>query len=129
MDIIRTIHAFFGERLLPLLIVLAAIWFVATWKPDTRPNLVARLFPVLVDIQVALGLIYFIYGLVTGAAARFLAFPFILHPIIGLLAAGVAHSTVRPRGRVARLGRWAPLVPLALLLVMVIGNVMLGRAV
>lgn len=128
MSTLFAIHGFLGERLLPLLIVLAAIWLVVRWRPDPQPDLVARLFPVLVDIQVALGIIYFVYGLVTGAGARYLTFPFILHPILGILAAGVAHMAVRPRGFAAGMGRWAPLVPLALLLVLVIGNVVLARA-
>ncbi len=128
MDIIRLIHSTFGERVLPLLIVVAAIWFTIAWRPDARPGVPARLFAVLVDLQVALGLIFFVYGLVVGAGARFLSFPFVLHPIIGLLAAGVAHMAVKPDGPARRLGRWGPLLVLAVLLVMVMGNVFLARA-
>jgi hypothetical protein len=127
MDIIRQIHGFFGERVLPLLIVLAAIYFVITWKPEGRRDIVTRLFPVLVGLQVLLGLILAVYLLVAGGAARVLSFPFVLHPIIGLLAAGVAQVSTRPNGPLRRLGRWSPLVVLALLLIMVIGNVMLAR--
>src|SRR5690349_18745442 len=127
MDIIRQIHGIFGERVLPLLIVLAAIYFVVTWKPDKPRDIVARLFPALVGLQVLLGLILAVYLLVAGGAARVLSFPFILHPIIGLLAAGVAGVSTQPNGPLRRLGRWSPLVALALLLVMVIANVMLAR--
>src|SRR5437867_360580 len=63
MDLIIAIHRVFGQMVLPLLIVVAAIWFTVTWKPDTPPTTVARLFPVLVDLQVTLGLIYFVYRL------------------------------------------------------------------
>jgi len=128
METIRTIHAIFGERVLPLLIVLAAIWFVVTWKPNAPPNIVTRIFPVLVDIQVTLGIIFWVYSIVTGESARFLGFPFILHPILGVIAAGVAHMATRPRGRISRLGRWSPLVPLGILLVIVVGNAYLARA-
>jgi hypothetical protein len=128
METIRTIHAIFGERVLPLLIVLAAIWFVATWTPNAPPNIVARIFPVLVDIQVALGIIFWVFGIATGESARFLGFPFILHPILGIIAAGVAHLAMRPRGRIAGLGRWSPLVPLVVLLLIVVGNAYLARA-
>ena len=55
MNVLFTIHQIWGERVLPLLIVLAAIWFTVTWKPDAPASTVARLFPVLVDIQVLLG--------------------------------------------------------------------------
>jgi hypothetical protein len=127
MDIIRQIHGIFGERVLPLLIVLAAIYFVITWRPDKPRDIVARLFPALVGLQVLLGLILAVYLLVAGGAARVLSFPFILHPIIGLLAAGVAGVSTQPNGPLRRLGRWSPLVALALLLVMVIANVMLAR--
>ncbi len=128
MSIIYTIHSIFGERLLPLLIVLTAIWLTVRWKPGQQPDLLARLFPVLVSIQVMLGIIYFVYGLFNGAAERFLAFPFLLHPILGILAVGVARMAVRPRGFASGLGRWAPLVSLGLLLLIVITNVMLANA-
>jgi hypothetical protein len=125
MGVIFTIHQMFGERVLPLLIVIAAIWFTVTWKPDAPANVVARLFPVLVDIQVTLGIIYWLYLLI-GGNSRMLSFPFILHPLIGLIAAGVAHMAVKG-GPFRRLGRWAPLAALAVLLVLVIVNVTLAK--
>jgi hypothetical protein len=67
MEILKTIHMIFGERVLPLLIVIAAIWFTIAWKPGSPTNRAARLFPVLVDIQFALGLITWIVGIVRGA--------------------------------------------------------------
>jgi hypothetical protein len=125
VNVLFTIHQIFGERVLPLLIVLAAIWFTATWKPDTRPNMVARLFPVLVDLQATLGLIYWLYLLI-GGNTRMLSFPFILHPLFGLIAAGVAHMAIKG-GPFRRLGRWAPLAALLVLLVLVVVNVMLAK--
>jgi hypothetical protein len=127
MGVILTIHGIFGERVLPLLIVLAAIWFTVTWKPNAAPNAITRLFPVLIDIQATLGLLYFVYLLVAGGAGRVLSFPFILHPILGLLAAGFAHMALKPGGRLSGLGRWSALVSCVVLLVFVIVNVMLAR--
>jgi len=125
MTVLFTIHQILGERVLPLLIVIAAIWFTVTWKPDAPVSTVARLFPVLVDIQVTLGIIYWLYLLIDGNA-RLLSFPFILHPLIGLIAAGVAHMAIKG-GPFRRLGRWAPLASLLVLLVLVIANVMLAK--
>jgi hypothetical protein len=129
MNVLYSIHALVGERILPLLIVLTAIWLTVRWRPGARPDIVARIFPVLVDIQVTLGIIYFIYGLVAGRAGAYLSFPFILHPILGVLAAGIAHMGQRGRGPGSGLGRWAPLVSLGLLLVIVLVNIMLANAV
>lgn len=127
MGVILTIHGLFGERVLPLLIVLAAIWFTISWKPNAEANMLTRLFPVLIDIQATLGLLYFVYLLVAGGAARVLSFPFILHPILGLLAAGFTHMALKPGGRLSGLGRWSALVSCVVLLVFVIVNVMLAR--
>src|SRR5436190_23697261 len=127
MSVLFTIHQTLGERILPLLIVLAAIWFTVTWKPDAPVSPIARLFPVLVDIQVLLGIIYWLYLLI-GGNMRMLSFPFILHPLIGIIAAGVAQMAVKG-GPFRRLGRWAPLASLLVLLVLVIANIMLGKTV
>jgi hypothetical protein len=125
MSVIFTIHQIFGERVLPLLIVLVAIWLTVTWKPDAPPNPVARLFAPLVGIQVLLGIIYWLYLLI-GGNTNVLSFPFILHPLIGFIAAGVAQMAVKG-GPFRRLGRWAPLAALLVLLVLVIANVMLAK--
>ena len=127
MSVLFRIHQIFGERVLPLLIVLAAIWLTVTWKPDAPPNLVARLFPPLVGIQVLLGLIYWLYLLI-GGNMLMLSFPFILHPLFGFIAAGVAQMAIKG-GPFRRLGRWAPLAALLVLLVLVIVNVMLAKTV
>jgi hypothetical protein len=127
MGIVFTIHSLFGERVLPVLIVLVAVWLTVAWRPGQEAPRAARLFPVLVDIQATLGLIYWIFGLVGGNGA-YLSFPFILHPLFGILSAGIAHMAVRPSGPFAALGRWAPLAALAVLLVLVVANIVLGRA-
>ncbi|MFP4438803.1 MAG: hypothetical protein ACLFVO_16295 [Chloroflexaceae bacterium] len=128
MGTIRWIHATFGEMILPLLIVIAAIWFTVSWKPDQQRTLPARIFPILVDIQFVLGLIYWIYGIAIGRGGVYLGFPFILHPILGLLAVGVAHLAVRSGGPFSNLGRWRPLAGLGLLLVIVLGAVVISTS-
>lgn len=129
MNVLFQIHSIFGERVLPLLIVLAAIFLTVTYKPDAPRSLVARIFPVLVDLQVTLGIVYWVFLLfnTTGAAqARYLGFPFILHPILGILAAGIAHMAVGPKNPLRSLSRWTPLASLAILLVIVLTTVVVG---
>ena len=123
MNIIFTIHQLFGERVLPLLTLLAAIWMTVRWRPDVKPDIVARFFPMLVGLQVLLGLIYFVYRIAIGAAGNLLTFPFLLHPILGFLAAGVASRVNRQGSFASRFGRWGPLVTLVLLLVIVVANI------
>ena len=126
MNVLVTTHQIFGERVLPLLIVLAAILLTVTWKPNTPPSIVARVLTVLVGIQVLLGIIYWLYLLV-GGNMRMLSFPFILHPLIGIAAAGFVQIAVKGSGPFRRLGRWAPLTALLVLLVLVIVNLMLAK--
>lgn len=128
MDLIFTIHGIFGEQILPLLIVLAAIFLTVTYKPDAPRSLVSRIFPVLVDLQVGLGIILWVYLLLntTGAAqARYLGMPFILHPVLGIVAAGLAHMAVGQRNPLRSLGRWAPMASLFVLLLLVISNALI----
>lgn len=123
---IGTIHGLFGERILPLLILLAAIFLTVTYKQGAARGPVARIFPVLVDIQATLGIIYWLYLLFTTSGAtqaQYYAFPFILHPVIGILAAGLAHMAMGRRNPMANLGRWAPLASLSVLLVLVLVNI------
>ena len=127
MGIIYTIHSMFGERLLPVLIVLAAIYLTATWKPDAGQNVVARIMPVLIDIQVTLGLLWFVILLVQGAGMRLLSFPFILHPILGIVTAGIGHMAATGKGPFARFGRWSALIGLAIVLVLVLIVIVVGR--
>ncbi len=132
MGTILAIHALFGERILPLLVIIAAIAFTVTWRPNTPPNRWLRLFPVLVDIQVTMGLIYWAYLIAIGGAAgaaTYLSLPFLLHPILGLLSAGIAHMAVKPVGPLKQLGRWGALVTLAVLLVSIVGGIVAARSV
>jgi hypothetical protein len=120
MGTIFVIHRLLGGMILPLLLLGAAIWFTITWKPGLWPGRPARLFHILVDIQFTLGLTFWLYMIVMGAGAYYLAFPFLLHPLLGLLVATVARQAVRQVGLATRLGRWAPLAMLGLLLVIVL---------
>jgi hypothetical protein len=128
MNILYQIHRVFGEQILPLLIVAVAIFLTVTWKQGAPRSPVARFFPILVDIQATLGLLYFILLLMQGDQ-RLFTFPLILHPLLGLLAAGVGHMAVGTKGPFVRLGRWAPLAGLVVLLVIVIGSVLIARSV
>ncbi|NTU78513.1 MAG: hypothetical protein HGA45_03780 [Chloroflexales bacterium] len=128
MDLIFQIHSVFGEMILPVLIVAAAIYLTVTYKADVSRTPIARIFPVLVDLQVGLGILLWILKLVSipGAAAYYLGFPFILHPIIGIIASALAHMAVGARNPLRSLGRWAPLASLAVLLLLVISNVLIA---
>ena len=128
MGVVFAIHQFFGERVLPILIILVAIWLVVTWKPGAAPHPAARLFPALVGLQATLGLIFFVFSLINGRS-DYLSFPFLLHPIIGILAPGVASMSIRPDGPARALGRWAPLATLGVLLAMVIANIVIARSI
>ena len=123
MSYIFMAHRIVGSMVLPLLLLLAAIWFTATWKPSTwpsrsgtpvsradRPAILAR--PGLLDRSDR-----------AGGAAYYLAFPFLLHPIAGLIATVVAQLLVRPNAISARLGRWTPLLSFVSILVLVMGAV------
>jgi hypothetical protein len=124
MDIIFTIHRVLGQMILPLLIVVVAIYLSVTWKPNAPASPVARLFPALVGLQVLLGLLYWVVGIAQGNP-RYLSFPFILHPIIGLIAGAFAGMAQR-RGLFRNLGRWQPLATLGVLLLLVLVNVFIA---
>ncbi|MCX7859855.1 hypothetical protein [Chloroflexus sp.] len=122
---IRQIHAIFGREVLSVLIVLAAIYLAFTYRPNAPRSPVARIFPVLIDIQVTLGLIYWLVGVFSGTS-YFLSFPFILHPLLGFATAVVAHLLIGARSPFARLGRWAAPAALGIVLVLVLSNVMIA---
>lgn len=128
MDIIYQTHSIFGEMILPVLIVVAAIYLTATYKSDGPRTPIARAFPILVDLQVGLGILLWVLKIVTipGAAGYYLGFPFILHPILGIVAAGLAHMAVGASNPLRSLGRWAPLASLAVLLLLVVSNVLIA---
>lgn len=126
MSVILAIHRIFGERILPLLLVAAVIYLTVSWRPNAPRSPVSRLVPALVGAQVALGALWWIYLIANGALV-YLQFPFILHPVLGLLTAGVAQLAFGRRNLFAGLGRWAPLTALAVLLALVVGNVALAR--
>ncbi|NNJ09511.1 hypothetical protein EKD04_004145 [Chloroflexales bacterium ZM16-3] len=127
MKLIFDIHRIFGEMVLPLLIVIVAIYMTVVFKPGAARGTIERFFPVLVDLQVGLGIIYWVFLLtLPGGAARFLGFPFILHPVLGLIAAGLAHMALGAKNPLRSLGRWAPMASLAVLLILVLSNIMIA---
>jgi hypothetical protein len=127
MGTIQLIHTMFGERVLPLLILIAAIWFTVAWKSQgSALGIARRVFPILVDLQFTLGLIYWIYR-ATSSPGLYLGFPFILHPILGLVTVALAHMAVGTKGPFVRLGRWAPLAAFGLMLASVLAGIVVGR--
>jgi len=129
MGTIFQIHRIFGEMILPLLIVISAIYMTVVYKPGAARGPIERFFPVLVDLQVTLGIIYWISLLsIPALTAHYLSMPFILHPVLGLLAAGLAHMALGAKNPLRTLGRWAPMASLAVLLILVLGNIMIASA-
>ncbi|NWF70193.1 MAG: hypothetical protein HXY40_13995 [Chloroflexi bacterium] len=63
MDILRLLHSW-NRWLLLVVIVVAVIYFLIGWlqkRPwDSRASTLVRVFPILVDIQWALGLLFFL---------------------------------------------------------------------
>lgn len=129
MEFLYKIHSIFGEMVLPVLTVLAAILFTVQWKANAPRSPIARIFPVLIDIQATLGLLWFIVLLMQGHGDRLLSIPLVLHPILGLLAAGVGHMAVSPKGPFSGLGRWSAAAGLAVVLILVVVNALIARAV
>jgi hypothetical protein len=125
MSTVLAIHALFGERLLPLLAVITAIWATVAWRPDQERSLPLRIFAYVISLQFLLGLVYWIYGI--SAGLPYLSFPFLLHPILGLLALGVAQMATRPRRLFGGLGRWAPLAALGAVLLLIVGGIVVAR--
>jgi hypothetical protein len=125
MGALLQIHGILGERVLPLLILIVGIWLAVSWRPNAPANPATRFFPILVDIQVLIGIILFVYLLV-GGKTTLLGFPFILHPILGLVASFVAHRGVRGAGLLPALGRWSAAASLGILLVIVIINIVVA---
>lgn len=120
------VHNLFGERVLPVLVIVALIWLAVSWRPDAPRHIAARVLPILIDVHVTLGLIIFIFGTAIGRR-EYLFFPFLLHPIVGLLTAGYGHMAVKGLP-FRRLGRWSVPVALALLLGLIVLNIVLARA-
>jgi hypothetical protein len=125
MSYVFLAHRTIGSMLLPLLLLIAAIWFTVTWKPDRWPARAAQFFRILIGLQFLLGLAYWVAQLLAGAGAYYLAFPFLLHPLMGLLATVLTQIMMRPVGPFARLGRWAPLAAFGISLLLVMAAVII----
>jgi hypothetical protein len=126
MQIIYQIHNLFGERVLPVLIVVALVWLAVSWRPEVSGrHIAARLLPILIDIHVTLGLVMFIVGTATGRV-DYLQFPFLLHPVVGLATAGYGHMAVKGVP-FRRLGRWSVVASLVVLLLLILLNIVLAK--
>lgn len=127
--LVNQIHRIMGREVLGLVVVAAAIYLTVTYKAGAPRTWVARAFPVIIDLQVGLGIINWIFWLTTPLRDQYLSFPFILHPIIGFIAAGLGHMAVGKRNPVASLGRWAPLASLGVILLLIVANMLIAMAV
>lgn len=126
MQFIYQIHNLFGERVLPVLVLVALVWLAVSWRPAaTGRHMAARLLPILIDLHVTLGLVMFIVGTAVGNLA-YLTFPFLLHPVVGLLTAGYGHAAVRGVP-FRRLGRWSVPASMVLLLLLILLNIVLAK--
>ncbi len=125
MYFIYQTHRIFGEMILPLLIVGVAIYMTVVYKPGAPRGMISNIFPFLVDLQVGIGIIYWLSLLsIPALTDRYLSMPFILHPILGIIAAVLGHMAVGAKNPLGSLGRWAPLASLGVLLVLVLSNIM-----
>ena len=61
MALLQRTHAIYGREVLALIIVAAAIYLTTTYKPGVAPGIVAGIFTVLIDIQVGVEILYWIY--------------------------------------------------------------------
>lgn len=126
MDVVFTIHRMFGERVLTVLILVGMIYLAATWKADNESPAIGRILAVLVDLQVTLGLILYGMGMMQGIAFPSQAYT---HAAMGVLAAGVAHMAAKNPPFLAKLGRFSPVVGFGATLALMLGGVVLGRAI
>jgi hypothetical protein len=125
MNVLYAIHNIFGERVMPVLVLLALVWLAVSWRPEAKRHVAARVLPILIDVHVTLGLIMYIFGAVVGNLV-YLTFPFLLHPVVGLATAGYAHFAVRGVP-FRRLGRWSVVASLGLLLLLIVANIVLAK--
>jgi len=126
MQIIYQIHNLFGERVLPVLVVAALVWLAVAWRPAaTGRHVAARVLPILIDFHVTLGLVMFVLGAALGNVT-YLKFPFLLHPVLGLVTAGYGHVAVRGVP-FRRFGRWSVAASMLLLLLLVLLNIVVAK--
>ncbi len=119
MDVVLILHS--GWRWVVLLGALGALYGLLRARPGSAPSAflsrVIRLYPVILDLQVALGIILWL-------AQRFGSGPLtpvqVIHPIWGLLAAGAAHAAAAFRDREEPIRTRGMLVAYALSLLLIL---------
>ena len=129
MSYVFLIHRIVGSMVLPLLLLVAAIWFTIAWKPTTWPTQPARAFRVLVGLQGLLGLVYWIFQLVWAAQATIWRFPLCCTRSSASLPWLPPSCWCGRTALSARLGRWTPLVSFVSILVLVVGAVIIANNV
>ncbi|MFQ5839430.1 MAG: hypothetical protein ACE5HK_01755 [Candidatus Methylomirabilales bacterium] len=128
MDSILSWHRLFGERILPILLLCGVLWLILTWKPGALRPVLARVMAVLIDLQVALGLIVFLYGVMVRYLNPLNARVW-LHLGLAILSAGAGHVAAKNPPALARLGRWSPLVGFGGALVLLLMTLVVGKFV
>jgi len=106
--VLYNIHNYYGQ-FLQLVPIVALVWFAVRRNTPLR-----RVAPVLLDINVLIGLILYV---VSGQQVS------VWHPVFMLAAIGIAHGVSRSEKRSTVIGGWA----VVLILVMVGVQVASGR--
>jgi hypothetical protein len=129
MIVVYNVHRVFGEMILPLLVLAAGLAFVLRGGAQPTGPPAARILAVLIDIQVTLGLVWWIYSFEAGfALPRGLASPaFFLHPLLGLATAGFGHMSIGSRSPFLRKGRVGRAAAVGILLLLVVATIFAGK--
>ncbi len=95
--VLRNIHQYYGE-FLQLVPIALLIWFAIRRKTPLQ-----RIAPILLDINVLIGLVLYI---ASGARVS------VWHPVFMLAAIGVAHGISRSENRTTIIGGWVVVLAL-----------------
>jgi hypothetical protein len=123
------VHRILGEMILPVLIIAAAVVAPILWNPDQPRSPWMRVLAILIDIQVTLGLIWWIYAFDAGfAIPRGLAsVRFLLHPLLGFATAGFGHAAASARSPFRKLGRRGLVASALLVLFLAVLTILAAR--
>jgi len=129
MIAILEIHKILGEMILPVLIIAAAVVAPILWSPDQGRSPWMRVLAVLIDVQVTLGLVWWIYSFDAGfALSRGLgSAAFLLHPLLGFATAGFGHVAASARSPFRKLGRRGLVVSALVVLLLAVLTILAAR--
>lgn len=101
--VLRNIHQYYGE-FLQLVPIVLLIWFAIR-----RQTPLQRIAPILLDVQVLIGLV--LYFVTPGVRVS------VWHPVFMLAAIGIAHGVSRSQNRGVVIGAWV------VVLLLVVGGI------